>query len=502
VWTFIYNTPTTGHFQDERGYARPRTNSGATYVEFVWSGTGLQKKLSFLDRNRKPRPDTWGAFGVRMDHDARGLVISETYLGPQGQPLMLPGGYAEYRYKYDDLGNIVEGLAFDANGRHVSNRNGVAGYRRTVDANGNIPTVDYIGVDGQPAMNWRGAARWTYVFNEHGNATEIRHFGVNGERLSPRGAFLQRIEHDSSGNVTARAIFDADEKPTNGLGGYQRITYAPSQSAFSRVEATFDAAGRPAKLLSNNPHKLKITGDVHGLVTERAYFDENDRPALDRHGVHSYQNKYDDRGDQTEVRHLGSTGELVVHARDRAARITRSHDEYGNVLEESFFGTDGRPCPGRDGAARTTFKYDDYGNRTELAHFGIDGKPTRGAVGYARAEWKYDLATNLHTGSAYFDETGKPVRTQVVVREVRSPSLARPVPVPWKQGDVLLTYEGNEVRCAVLFLNLKARESSAEPPRKLVVLRDGQPVTLDFPAGAIRSESDLETRATEAESRK
>ncbi len=499
VWKFHYTTRTTGFFRDESGSPRPRTTSGATFVKFDWSADGLEKERRFLDRNNKPRPDTWGAFGVRMEHDARGLVVAETYLGPQGQPAMLPGGYAGYRFKHDDQGNLVEATAFDLNGRPVTTRNGVAGHKNEYDEHGNLTVWSCVDTDGKPALHWRGAARLTHDHDEHGNLTAIRNFGVNGERVMTRDRFLHRITHDQLGNVTSRALFDTEEKPTNGPGGAHRITYTPCQEAFSREEATFDIDDRPVIDSLTNTHKIQFTGNDRGYPTEEAHFDVHGQRTLDRYGVHKYQNKYDERGYWTETRHLGLAGEPVLHNRSGAARITRAYDDYGNVEERAVFGTDDRPYAGTDGAAKTTFKYDDYGNRIEGSRFGVDGKPTSNGLGYARAIWKYDMAANLHTASLHFDENNQPVRTQVVVREVRRPTLRRPTSIPWKEGDVLLTYEGKPVYCAILFWDVKAQESSAEPPKKLVVLREGKEVTLEIPAGTIRSESTLETRAVSEE---
>src|SRR5262249_53252997 len=139
VWTFHRTSPTAGHYTDERGFPQPRANSGAAYVEFVWSPEGWPTEVWYLDRGGHRRPDTPGVWGRRFAHDARGLVIETVYLGPRGEPVLHGReGHARMTHTHDAQGNTLDTDHFDAQGRLVPTRNGHNRYTRRFDVWGNL----------------------------------------------------------------------------------------------------------------------------------------------------------------------------------------------------------------------------------------------------------------------------------------------------------------------------------------------------------------------------
>ena len=57
------------------------------------------------------------------------------------------------------------------------------------------------------------------------------------------------------------------------------------------------------------------------------------------------------------------------------AKFTHRYNDYGDLIEEAYFGTDGEPVLGNDGYARPHAVIDRNGRVIEEAYFGTDGKP-------------------------------------------------------------------------------------------------------------------------------
>jgi hypothetical protein len=68
----------------------------------------------------------------------------------------------------------------------------------------------------------------------------------------------------------------------------------------------------------------------------------------------------------------------------------RRYDEYGNQIEMRYLGLDGKPTLHKDGYAGWRSRFDDRGNQVERAFFGLDGKPTTDKDGTASWRALYD----------------------------------------------------------------------------------------------------------------
>jgi S1-C subfamily serine protease len=94
-------------------------------------------------------------------------------------------------------------------------------------------------------------------------------------------------------------------------------------------------------------------------------------------------------------------------------------------------------------------RYDEHGHQVEQAYFGLEGRPVRRRVeGYARVVHAWDPSGLRRTDVAYYDEAGRRLRVEVVIREVYAGQARRAGVRP---GDVLLAYDGVAVPSALLF---------------------------------------------------
>ena len=60
-----------------------------------------------------------GYAGYRDTKDEDGSTVSRTYLGLDGMPAEIPGGYSEVRYFYDETKTLTSTRYYDLNGKQV-----------------------------------------------------------------------------------------------------------------------------------------------------------------------------------------------------------------------------------------------------------------------------------------------------------------------------------------------------------------------------------------------
>jgi tRNA A-37 threonylcarbamoyl transferase component Bud32 len=103
LWVFHYTAhgdrTSTGHFTDEHGFPRPRAASGAAYVAVSRTPEGWDREIRYLDRRGRPAPIQDGSYGLRQEHDVRGLPVLQTLLDAQGRPFQGPADRVQHRLR-------------------------------------------------------------------------------------------------------------------------------------------------------------------------------------------------------------------------------------------------------------------------------------------------------------------------------------------------------------------------------------------------------------------
>jgi hypothetical protein len=483
AWVFHYTTRTTGQFTDETGFPRPRAGSGAAYVEFTRSEDGLDQEIRYLDRNGRRKPDRDGVAGKRWEYDAQGRVVAETSLGLRGQPVRNRDGYAELHRAYDNRGNLREVTFFGPDGGPTLTSGGYSQIALDFDQYGNLVRARAFDGGGNLVPVVEGTTEWRMVYDDRGNIIEGLNCGPDGKpALNRFGVAGMRREYDNRGDEVAWTLLGLDGKPAPDKHGVVRCKLAYDDHGNLLEAAYFGMDGKPAQMPGGFVRST-LAYDERGNRIERAYWDADGNLTADPwSGVAKDTMKYYQHDNRTEIAYFGADGKPVLDRSAGFARSTFAYDDRGNVTERAYFGVDGRPVLDRRGVARVTQGYDENGNLVEEAFFATDGKPTPGKLGYVRATFEFDPDGNL-IRSAYFGPDGQPVRTRVVVDESLSPGFAERPGIDLKPGDVLVSYEGQEVTCARLFVTRWRSQASGPQPRELRVLRDGKPLTLPLPAG-------------------
>ncbi|MFO0846797.1 MAG: hypothetical protein U0797_31270, partial [Gemmataceae bacterium] len=453
-------------------------------VRFTYDGRG---NLTVREvTNPAAGPDERGPVArTEYEYDRDGACVRVRYFGPDGKPA--PGGLGAVALglSYDE-DRRVSALAFlGADGQPAPPRPGGKETRIAFGYNerGQVVSEAFFGADGQPAGDRQGVARYAFSFDKNGHLTEMAHYGPAGELVAAgTPPFARRTwQYDDQGRLEETTTYDAAGKVVT----FPEATAPPGPRDL--LTSLFAFPRGPGAAISFAAGRLAIGYDDRGNIEEVRLAGPDGRPAADRAGVSRVQAKYDELGNLAELATLDAAGKPKATP-DGTARTTWSYDSLGNMTEIATFGPDGQLAASEFGVAKQTRKYDDRYNLREEAFYGPDDQPTAGKVGYARVGFDYDADDHL-TGSAYHDVEGHPVKTRVVwlfgsTRLAGTEGAAGQL----EAGDVVLGYDGEEVRCARLFDQRKREESQEGAPREVRVLRKGKLLTLRIPAGALRGD--------------
>jgi hypothetical protein len=517
---------------------------GLAKTEVAYDEWGNPIREIYFGPNNQPVLDPSGTAGTDLTYDAYGNLTEFTALGIDSQPVFVKTlGAAVVRRTYDERGNVTEIAFFGPDRQPVRGPADAAKITLVYDENGR-GLETYFGPDGKPMRHQYGFVKGSVLRDERGNVIEITVLDENERPVrSTTGVTTTRYKYDGKGNQIEAAYFDENNQPVRSTAGYAKIKWTYDNRGNKVEEFVFGPDGRPAlyeetyvgaKFRYNAQSKLteieyrdaadrgvrckagyvkvKMEYDQQGNQIEKAYLDENDRPTRHKEGNAKWVALHDKRGNKIEQDFLDEQGRLV-RLKDGYARFRNKYDERSNLVEQTLFDENGRPALHKWGYAKQQWKrdklgritaeayfgfdsarvvhrqygyaevrlaYDNYGNVREASYFDSNGRAGRGAYGYAKQKIVYD-DLQREIARTYLDENDKPVSTQVAVIEVTPDSKAQRLGL--QEGDIILTYDGEEVVNFRKFEDLETARS--ERQRELKILRNGNMLVIMIDPGRL-----------------
>jgi hypothetical protein len=403
VWVLHYSSPTTAYYKTPRraeatgfgrdtveGLPQARTRAGAAYLDLSWTEEGYEARVRYLDRNGSAATNDGHVYGMRQEHDARGLVVRQTWLDEQGRPVLHARTHvASSILTYDEDGNRIEEAYFDAAGRPCLSWNGFHKIAVQYDERGNPVGEAYFDTNGKPCLHRQGFYRGRGRYDERGNRVEETLFDEKDRPcLNKSGVHKLTASYDEHGNGVEQASFGTAGRPCLDRKGFHLARGRYDERGNRLEETYFDEQGRPC-LHKSGVHKLTASYDEHGNLIGEAYFGLDDRPCASTYGFHQARGRHDERGNRVEEAYFGVDGRPCRHTDGMHKMVTRP-DERGNPVEVSCFDTDGRPCVNKDGWHQAKGRFDEHGSRTEESYFDVNGRRCRHKDGYHRLTDRYD----------------------------------------------------------------------------------------------------------------
>lgn len=381
--------------------------------------------------------DDTGVPIVKLEYDKYGNRIKESYVNEQGDLVNRNDiNAAMICYKIDDHGGITEETLFGTDGNRCYCSSNFSGVRFEYDDNGYQTKAIYIDINDEPCVITLNNSNCKMVNDEHGNVLEYYILDENGEVADGTDGYACIfMKYDSVGNVISRRMYQKDMTPfmmSNGVSGMEYEYNVRNQRV---KETNLDTAGRPCNnsygicitkleydlrgnvvLIENYDTTgtqlvassfgyaiLRSTYDDNGNETERAFFDDNDKPVNVDLGYAKWVSEYDEFGNMTKRTYYNKGGAVCV-IKDGYAIISMKYDERGNIVESQYFDETGKPAKN---FYVNKYTYDNRDNETEFSIFTSDQKPATNANGFHRRTQIYNNRNNV-TEIHFYDTKGEP----------------------------------------------------------------------------------------------
>ena len=333
-------------------------------------GNRILEKYTDVNGNPMVRKDESVA-GFSYERDDEGFCVKTQLIGIDGRATYSKGicGYVDQ---------------YDANGYTSS--------RSFIDANGNAAYYTDDSGDGVATYS-----KMLFVNDEHGNVTDLRLLNASGE-LAESPVYAHKVcTYDSVGNLRSEYYLDRSGKlfmPAK-YGNAGIVIDYNQQGRVSKV-MYMDAEKRPMVLAMSHICYLTNEYDARGNITRKAYFDDKGKPATNNEGISSVVYEYDDNGNETVRAFFNAAGKPCVLNR-YCARIENTYDDQGNCTAERYLNAEGKLML-NSGCAGYNYAYDQWGNKTKIYPVGTDGKLASGLLEERRV---YDDRNNVVEQSYY-----------------------------------------------------------------------------------------------------
>jgi hypothetical protein len=430
LWVFHYTThgetTSTGHFKDRHGFPRARAASGAAYVAISRTPQGWEREIRYLDSRGRPVPSDDGSYGLRQEHDDRGLPVLQTFLDAKGQPVQGKDGFAGVRQEFDKVGQLKEWTYLGVDGRPALSPAGIATVRQSFDEHGNVLEWACFGPDGKPALHRIGYASVTKTYDERGSNTSWSLFGLDGKPALHRTwkYASSKFTVNERGLTVEQIFYGVDGQPTVTGPGITKYINTYDERGHQTSFASFGLDGRPVLDIRWGFAKTVYGVDEQGNRLREEYFGVDGKPIMSGWGFAKITRVFDDQGRERSWNFFDADGKPILHP-DGYSGGKRAYDEQSREAELAYFDVDGKPVVIRDGHASLKRKFDERGNVTEQTTFGIDGKPLVVKNGYCMFTRSYDDVGRL-IDVRYYGAGGQPVHLDYI----RDWLVLAPIPLP------------------------------------------------------------------------
>ncbi len=160
------------------------TAGGYALEELEWESDS-SFILRRFDMHGNAVPVNGEAVALRREMDREGRIVRETCMDGNGQPAMNRYQVCTTAYAYDDLGRISRVSLQDERGNPAAGSEGWAEYRDSLNDNGLLLERVYAGEDGNALNTRMGYSLIRYTYDTAGRVERIEYLDVNGNPVQP-----------------------------------------------------------------------------------------------------------------------------------------------------------------------------------------------------------------------------------------------------------------------------------------------------------------------------
>ena len=406
-----------------------------TVTEFAWHRftiaydpvRNLRTEVTWYGLDGEPVGQCEGVAQIRFGYDERGNPERVSYYGSDLRPILGPHGYFEYRSHFNERGQLMERSYYGVDGSPMVAASEAAHLvKMEYDRVGNVSEVSYWGVNpGEPVVDLVGVHRYHRQHDQFGRVVEERHFGPEDKKVLSNGVFLSKTEYLRDGKTVTK--YGVDERPVIDNLGLHRVENRREEGGRRMVESYFGVNGEEVLRSDSKVHRVERWNDSFGYPKGERYFALKGRKTSGAGGTHWAESTYDFSGKQVSMSYRNAEENLIEPEGIGWARVARKYDRYGNLVQEIYFGADGKPIKSAEhDAYGLRMMYDSCGRREGLHSIepGGDGQYTDAKEFFMRI-WGYtregkveyeryanqqgmadDPATRIHMTRFAYDQWG------------------------------------------------------------------------------------------------
>ncbi|GHV90755.1 serine/threonine protein kinase [Spirochaetia bacterium] len=404
---------------DNQPYEIP---AGYSKIVGEWDSFGNQLSAFYYDVNDSLCFLNTGVAGWSHEYNDQNKLKKTINYGTDKQPHEDKNGVIVQEYEYDSKGNEIKNASYESDGKTLKlNNNGIAGVKLEYD-NGKIIKAEYFDEKEKLTEGLYGHAKWEAAYDDMGNQIAIDYYDIDDDWAGgfesiydERGNLLEkdtyeklitRWKYDERDNCIETAYYD---RKTNKLAvnseGYAKVTYvydeknqiieqrfynangnltlvkSEAYTGYAIVKHEYDNRGNNTKTSFYDSSEKLTKGDSAMVIREfdamgqrihTTYFTGNEKPNGDQPETFI---GYDRWGNRNYIAVADGFGNLINTPLGFA--ITRSeYDIRGNLLSESYYDKDDKPCVAKDSNVhKIEWAYDKWNRQTETSYYDVNNKP-------------------------------------------------------------------------------------------------------------------------------
>lgn len=412
---------------------------GYAIQEYEYDDNGYLCLVRYCDANGQQSPIDNGIASISYENDKKGSVLVMKNYGLDGNLKLNSSGYAGTLSTVDSVGNIIEFRTYGVDWKPCLNSEGTTGHKCKYNNLGLIAERINIGVDDRPVQDADGHYKVEYSYDSKSNLSKLAFYDADGKNLflDNDGVAGYDYKYDDFGNIVEKTSFDENAKICDSSNGICRISNTYDNNCNLVKVRYFNSDGSLIAGISGHDYVYDERGNVleemavdetgslaagtllkkysydnHDNVIEESYYDRQGKSCVDSHGIHKKVISYNERNQAVSESYYGVDGHLTKIASDNYSSVHKDYDARGEVMEVSFYGSDGNPVSSKEGYSKKVIEYNSGNKVAKTLFYGVDGKPTSPDLlipekSFGYDEWgnvNYEATSDGH-GNLYVDPT-------------------------------------------------------------------------------------------------
>ena len=371
-------------------------NYGFAQVKWQYNENGYATRMEFFDKDGK-RTNNIGSDGevyskVEMVVDERGLILSNEQFDTKDRRLENSHGVHQFKCQYDSVGHLIRIDYFDKDLRPARYDGANSSVRHTFNNLGQHESMSCYDKDGNLTYNQDGVARYQYTYDNSGNVTKYEYIDKDGKTLvnSHEGFAVQKITYDVIGNIKTVHHYNRSMEPCMSSYGYYAKEFVYDENTNFMTEEKYYNAKK--QVISINRYAYDDNGNLTASWTV------NGQGVLQGEVTH-YERDGSNRITRKYLTNL--SGKKVNLKGASYCDIRYTHDDRGNIIEQTVFNESGKPAIDELKTHKRYWRYDERNNRIYEKNIGKDGKPLRGTDVNPEGKVEYDDHNNMTAIECY-----------------------------------------------------------------------------------------------------